>query len=79
MKLASSSVLETKGDQLKGYDDTEFKRKLFEILESAFDKAHDVGAVELTGAGIENMRFKMLMQDGWEPELQVALGQTSGS
>jgi type III restriction enzyme len=67
-------VLETKGDQLKGSDDTEFKQKLFEILESAFDKAHDVGAVELTGEGIENMRFKMLMQDGWEPELQTTLG-----
>jgi type III restriction enzyme len=67
-------VLETKGDQLKGADDTEFKQRLFQILEAAFDKAHDVGAVELAGAGIESMRFKMLMKERWEPELQAALG-----
>ena len=46
-------VLETKGDQLKGADDTAFKQRLFEILEAAFDKAHDVGAVELIG-GLKN-------------------------
>jgi type III restriction enzyme len=66
-------VLETKGDYLSGHHDTEFKRRLFEILEAAFDKAHDVGAVELVGQGIETMRFKMLMEDRWQPELQAAL------
>jgi type III restriction enzyme len=66
-------VLETKGDYLGGYHDTEFKRRLFEILEAAFDKAYDVGAVELMGDGVQTMRFKMLMEDRWEPELQAAL------
>jgi len=66
-------VLETKGKQFEGNDDTTFKRKLFEILEAAFDKAHDVGAVQLGEEGIEEMRFRMLMQDGWEPALQAAL------
>jgi type III restriction enzyme len=66
-------VLETKGDYLGGHHDTEFKRRLFEVLEAAFDRAHDVGAVELAGEGIEAMRFKMLMEDRWQPELQAAL------
>lgn len=66
-------VLETKGDYLGGHHDTEFKRRLFAILEAAFDQAHDVGAVELIGEGIQRMRFKMLMEDRWEPELQDAI------
>ncbi len=66
-------VLETKGDYLGGHDDTTFKQRLFEVLEAAFDKAHDVGAVELVGEGIESMRFKMLMEERWESELQAAL------
>ena len=66
-------VLETKGDYLGGQDDTKFKQRLFEILEAAFDKAHDVGAVELVGDGIDSMRFKMLMEERWEPELQAAV------
>jgi type III restriction enzyme len=66
-------VLETKGDQFKGNDDTTFKRRLFDVLEAAFDRAHDVGAVQLGEGGVEEMRFRMLMQDGWEPGLQAAL------
>ena len=66
-------VLETKGEQLRGADDTEFKQRLFEVLEAAFDKAHDVGAVELVGEGIGEMRFRMLMEDRWEPDLQSTI------
>jgi type III restriction enzyme len=66
-------VLETKGDQLRGADDTLFKERLFKVLEDAFESAHDVGAVELGGDGINSMRFRLLMHDRWEPELQAAL------
>ena len=47
--------------------------RLFDVLEEAFDKAHDVGAVELGSEGINSMRFRLLMQDRWEPDLQAAL------
>lgn len=66
-------VLETKGEYLAGYHDTTFKQRLFEVLTAAFDRAHDVGAVQLGEGGIEEMRFRMLLDDRWEPELQAAL------
>ncbi len=66
-------VLETKGEQLRGAYDTLFKQRLFDVLEEAFDRAHDVGAVELGSDGVNSMRFRMLMQDRWEPDLQAAL------
>ena len=55
-------ALETKGRHLEGADDTEAKRKLFEILETAYAEGHEAGEVELFAEKADAMRFKMLMQ-----------------
>lgn len=65
------SVLETKGRHLKGNDDTEYKRKLFELLTSYADTAIRAGQLELWEEA-QGMSFTMLMEDSWKEELARA-------
>lgn len=62
------TVLETKGEHLKGNDDTEYKRKLFELLTSHAETAIRAGELDL-GEEAQQMRFAMLMEDSWGQEL----------
>lgn len=63
------SVLETKGDHLKGNDDTEYKRALFELLTGYADTTlNSVGEMEL-GDVAPPIRFRMVMEDGWKQVL----------
>jgi len=62
------SVLETKGEHLKGNDDTEYKRKLFELLTQHVDKAIHAGTFDF-GETTSQMSFTMLMEDSWQQEL----------
>lgn len=62
------SVLETKGDHLKGNDDTEYKRKLFEILTEHAATSIEAGKL-LLGDDTEQMSFTMLLQSNWEQEI----------
>ncbi len=60
------SVLETKGDHLKGNDDIGYKGKLFELLEKYANNPVDVGTVETASKDEEKMVFRILMETGWE-------------
>jgi type III restriction enzyme len=62
------SVLETKGDHLKGNDDTEYKRKLFELFTRYADVTVSIGQLALEGLG-EPMRFRMVMEKNWKQTL----------
>lgn len=62
------SVLETKGQHLKGNDDTEYKRKLFELLTSYTDNAIRAGQMELWEE-TEGVTFTMLLEDTWKDDL----------
>ena len=62
------SVLETKGEHLKGNDDTEYKRKLFELLTTRADTAIRAGQLELWEE-TQGMTFTLLMEDSWKEEL----------
>lgn len=62
------SVLETKGEHLKGNDDTEYKRRLFELLTTHADTAIRAGQLELW-ENSQGMTFTLLMQDTWKEEL----------
>lgn len=59
------SVLETKGDHLKGNDDTEYKRKLFELLTQYADETATIGQLDLAGQG-EKIQFHMVMEQDWK-------------
>jgi type III restriction enzyme len=65
------SVLETKGEHLKGNLDTEYKRKLFELLTVYVETAIHAGALELKEE-IPPLSFTMLMEDTWKQELAEA-------
>lgn len=67
------SVLETKGDHLKGNDDTEYKRKLFGLLTQYADEAATVGQLDLAAHG-EQIRFHMVMEQDWQKSVSDALG-----
>jgi type III restriction enzyme len=62
------SVLETKGEHLKGNDDTEYKRRLFELLTEHVQTAVKSGELTLEAAG-GGMSFTMLMEDIWQQSL----------
>ena len=69
-KIKKLSVLETKGDQLKGNEDTEYKRKLFEILEKhATNESVSVGDMEVVSKKEQKMIFKILMEKTWKEDL----------
>lgn len=62
------SVLETKGDHLKGNEDTEYKRNLFELFTRYADVTASIGQLELESEG-EPVRFRMVMEGGWRESL----------
>lgn len=62
------SVLETKGQHLKGNDDTDYKRRLFDILTDYASSAIRAGEMQL-GVDSEQMSFKMLLENTWKQEL----------
>ena len=63
-------VLETKGKHLKGNDDTEYKRKLFDLLTQHSATAIEAGEVQI-GKDRHKMIFKMLMEDNWKEEISI--------
>ena len=65
------TVLETKGEHLKGNDDTEYKRKMFELLTNHIDTAIRAGQLDL-GESSQQMTFTMLMEKSWQQEIVKA-------
>jgi type III restriction enzyme len=66
------TVLETKGDHLKGNDDTVYKRKLFDLLTRYADVTAAVGQLELENQS-EPIRFQMLMEANWKSSVSESL------
>jgi type III restriction enzyme len=62
------SVLETKGDHLKGNDDTEYKQKLFDLFTRYADVTAAIGQLELEGQD-EPLSFRMVMEKDWKETL----------
>lgn len=62
------TVLETKGNHLKGNDDTAYKRNLFELLTVHVDKAVRAGTFDF-GEETRQISFTILMEDSWAQEL----------
>lgn len=64
-------MLETKGEHLKGNDDTEYKRRLFELLTAHADSAIRAGQLELWEEA-QGTTFTLLREDAWKDELAKA-------
>lgn len=70
--IARFAVLETKGEHLKGNDDTEYKKRVFDLLTN-----HSMGFIRAGEMQLEadeaRIRFTMLMEDTWRTEIPQAL------
>lgn len=62
------SVLETKGEHLKGNDDTTYKNALFDLLNEYAAQSFEAGKL-LLGEEAEQMSFTMLLEENWEQEI----------
>jgi hypothetical protein len=68
-------VIETKGLHLQN-DDTEYKKRLFGVLET--HTTTDVAVGELTMDSIpEPMRFRLVFDGDWKSQVDVALSNVS--
>lgn len=70
-------VIETKGLQLAGNADTEYKKKLFEVLETAEPRAVEYGSVKLSKPGRKKhpMSLTMLFEDNYRQDFEKMLRQ----
>ena len=66
------AVLETKGMHLKGNDDTEYKRQLFDLLTAYSASAMSVGELKL-GLKQSQLRFELLLETDWETKARSVL------
>ena len=66
------TVLETKGLHLKGNDDTNYKRRLFELLTEHSQTALSVGELKL-GFQKQHLRFELMLENDWREKLPQAL------
>ncbi|MBC6414446.1 MAG: DEAD/DEAH box helicase family protein [Chromatiales bacterium] len=71
------SIIETKGDHLKGNDDTKYKEDLFELLKNSANNTMHVGKLETASAGETRIVFDILMEKNWQTELNDILRTTS--
>ncbi len=62
------SVLETKGDHLKGNDDTEYKQKLFDLFTRYVDVTASVGQLQLSNQE-PPFQFNMVLEKNWRQSL----------
>ncbi len=58
-------MLETKGLQLKGNEDTEYKRRLMELLSEYHESGVASGEISLKDGLNKAMTLTMLMEDDW--------------
>ena len=66
-------VLETKGLQLKGNPDTEYKQELLKTLETAYRNASAHGTMDALHPSNKTMSFQMLFEESWKTELNEAI------
>ena len=70
-------VIETKGLQLAGNADTEYKKKLFEVLETAAPRAVEYGSLKLSKPRRKKhpMSLTMLFEENYRQEFERLLRQ----
>ena len=66
-------ILETKGIQLKGNPDTEYKQKLLKTLETVYRNAAVHGKMDVVDDMNKTMSFTMLFENSWQAELNEAM------
>ena len=70
-------VFETKGQHLSGNSDTQYKEKLLEILEKAYENATDCGTMTAVTPDGQSMSFRMLFEEGWQETVNATIAEDS--
>ena len=65
-------ILETKGIHLKGNEDTDYKQKLLETLEAAYNQAIDRGEMRVCEPPAV---FRMMFEDRWKEEVSALVAE----
>ena len=66
-------IFETKGQHLSGNSDTEYKEKLFEMLEGVYENATDCGTMTAVAPDGQSMSFRMLLENTWRETVNATL------
>jgi type III restriction enzyme len=68
-------VLETKGDQLAGNLDTEYKRRLMQLMASCYEQEGlpTIGTLELEFAPDTVVECRLVRQEHWRTEVDTML------
>ena len=68
--ISRLQFVETKGDQLKGNLDTEYKRKVFEYFnELSVKDIDEIGKLKLV-KDQEELDFKMIFENEWQTQIR---------
>ena len=71
-------VFETKGEHLRGNPDTEYKQRVFEALESAFNAGFDAGKVTITYGPARGV-FRLVFKESEFPAALASLNAASAT
>ena len=69
-------IFETKGQHLSGNSDTEYKEKLLETLEKAYENATDCGTMTAVAPDGQSMLFRILLENTWQETANATLAES---
>ena len=69
-------IFETKGQHLSGNSDTNYKEKLLEMLEKAYENATDCGTMTAIAPDGQSMLFRILLENTWQETVNATLTES---
>ena len=69
-------IFETKGQHLSGNSDTQYKEKLLEMLETAYENATDCGTMTAIAPDGQSMLFRILLENTWRETVNATLAES---
>ncbi len=69
-------IFETKGQHLSGNSDTNYKEKLLEMLEKAYENATDCGTMTAVAPDGQSMLFRILLENTWRETTNATLAES---
>ena len=69
-------IFETKGKHLSGNSDTQYKEKVFKILEGVYENATDCGTMTAVAPDGQSMSFRMLFENTWKETVNATLAES---
>ena len=69
-------IFETKGQHLSGNSDTNYKEKLLEMLEKAYENATDCGTMTAVAPDGQSMLFRILLENTWRETANATLAES---